>query len=129
MIVMRAGHRFCWSRARANLLLCAVAVCCSSLFGAKPALGQALPPKARAVKVDDADDSVVLQFEQQWGRQLRQVYRTEIHFMRSVCQPTKSQYEKITAGGPTALKALSKKLAANMRHGLVNETSDPRVLI
>jgi hypothetical protein len=65
------------------------------------------------------------QFEQQFGPQLRQLYRTELHFLRMVCQPTKQEYEKIAADGEPALKEISTKLAQNAR-GLSNEQSDPR---
>jgi len=71
-----------------------------------------------AVAADDApnkapDDLVVKQFEQQYGRQLLQLYRSELHFMRVVCQPTKQQYERLLAESPTE-KATVRKLALMM---------------
>ena len=65
------------------------------------------------------------QFEQQFGAQFRQLHRTELHFMRLVCQPTKQQYEKIAADGETTLQATIKQFAASMR-GVVSGDPDPR---
>jgi hypothetical protein len=80
------------------------------------------------------EDALVQQFEQQFGVQFRQLYRTELHFMRFVCQPTKQQYEKIAAEGETALKATVKKFAVNWRdlqqgRPSAFEQSDPRAAI
>jgi hypothetical protein len=101
----------------------------SLVFGVSPLPAQVkVAPKA-AVKQDDVEDAFLKQFEAQWGRQLRQVYRSELHLMRVVCQPTKEQYERISADGNAAFKAMTKKLAAGMRRGFVNESSDPRVPI
>ena len=127
-LMRRALRRLCRTTMRTDLLLCAVAISSSSMFGVPPLLAQAVPPKA-AVKKDDVEDAFLKQFEAQWGRQLRHVYRSELHLMRLVCQPTKEQYERIATDGNTALKALTKKLAASMRHGFVNESNDPRVPI
>src|SRR5262249_38391206 len=38
---------------------------------------------------------MVQRFEQQLSPQFRQMYRTELHFLRLVTQPTKQQFEKI----------------------------------
>src|SRR5262245_50457026 len=59
--------------------------------------------------------AVIVQFEQQFAPQFRQLYRTEMHFMRIVCQPTRQQYEKIAAEGEAGLKEATKKYAVNMR--------------
>ena len=71
------------------------------------------------------EDPMVQQFEQQFGPQFRQLYRSELHFMRLVSQPTKQQYEKIAAEGETALKATIKQFAMSMR-GESPEQSEPR---
>jgi hypothetical protein len=85
---------------------------------------QALAGEAQTIAQEGA---IVQQFEQQWGPQFRQLYRTELHFMRLVCQPTKQQYAKIAADAEPALKATMRKFAVNMRTG--GEAPDPRTPI
>src|SRR5947209_3525602 len=60
------------------------------------------------------DDPAPDPFEEPFGRQLRQLYRSELHFLRVVCQPTREQYDRILAESPTE-KATVRKLAAMMR--------------
>ncbi|MDA0284388.1 MAG: hypothetical protein O3B86_13640, partial [Planctomycetota bacterium] len=43
------------------------------------------------------DENVLKQFEQQYGRHFDQIVRTELHFIRVVCQPTRQQYESIAS--------------------------------
>jgi len=74
------------------------------------------------------DDAQVQQFEQQYGRQVRLLYRTELHFLRSVCQPTKEQYDKIAADGETVLKAAVRQYAEVM-FGRMPAQSDARAPI
>src|SRR5438132_848754 len=89
---------------------------------------------AQVVRNIGQEDAVVQQFEQQFAGQFRQLYKTELHFMRLVSQPTKQQYEKISADGETALKATIRNFALQM-NGLrqprasAGEQSDPRPLI
>jgi len=59
----------------------------------------------------NANDPMIKQFEQQHGRQFRQLYQTELHFIRMVCQPTKQQYQQISADGETVLKSTLRKFA------------------
>jgi hypothetical protein len=87
----------------------------------KELIAQAFAPKIAQ------EDPIVQQFEQQFGPQFRQLYRTELHFMRLVCQPTKQQYEKISGEGEAALKATIRTFAFNVRKPA--EPSDPRTPI
>jgi hypothetical protein len=82
------------------------------------------PPKVAA-----DDDPNVQQFEQQFGPQFQQLYKMELHFMRLVCQPTKSQFEKIAADGEAARKETIRKFAVNWRGGMANDQSNPYVMI
>jgi hypothetical protein len=75
------------------------------------------------------DKAVVQQLEQQFAPQFRQLYRTELHFLRLVCQPTKPQYEKIAADTEPALKAATRDFALKMRQGRAIESFDPRTLL
>jgi len=64
--------------------------------------------------------AMVQQVEQQYAARFRQLYRSEMHFMRIVCQPTRQQYEKILAAGDPEVKASIKKFAlmtAEQRQG------------
>jgi hypothetical protein len=73
------------------------------------------PPKA------DADEQLVRQVEQQYGIQIRQMYRMELHLMRLAARPTKAQYEKIAAGGESGVKQTFRLIALGMR----GDRSDP----
>jgi hypothetical protein len=88
------------------------------------------PPPPKAAK----DDPINQQFEQQFGRQFRQLYKSELHFMRVVCQPTKQQYQKIAADGEASLKVTVKQFAEKWQamqqgRGATAEQSDPRTPI
>ena len=61
--------------------------------------------------------------------QFRQLYKTELHFLRVVCQPTKQQFEKIAADGEPAFQATINKFAAMWRRPVADGQSDPRALI
>ncbi len=50
-------------------------------------------------------------FELKFGEQLRQLYRSELHFLRAITQPAKQQYERLLAENP-AEPAMVKKMAA-----------------
>lgn len=96
----------------------------------KPAEPKAPPP---AAPVDPAD-AMIQQFEQQFGRQFRHMVRSELHFMRITCQPTKQQFEKIAADTEVTAKATTKQLAEiwqkMQRGGMgVQEVTDPRTPI
>jgi len=89
-------------------------------------LAQQLLDRARALVQDDA---VVQQFEQQFGPQFRQLYKTELHFMRLVTRPTKQQFEKIAAEGEAGLKGVIRRFARNGAAYSAGEQADPRTLI
>jgi hypothetical protein len=90
---------------------------------------------AQAAREMARDDPQVQQFEQQYGAQFRQLYKSELHFLRVVCQPTKQEYERISAESAPVLKAIVRKFALGMRDhqrfGLIAgpKLSDPRTLI
>lgn len=81
-----------------------------------------VPLKVAAVA---ADDAMVAQWEQHFGPQFRQVFRSEMHFMRLVCEPTKAQYEAIAANNEAMIKSAIRKYCEGMRGGQGNQ-SDPR---
>jgi hypothetical protein len=83
----------------------------------------------KAFVVDHQEDAVVQQFQQQYGSRFRQLYRSELHFLRIVCQPTKQQFDKIAADGEPALQATIRKIAATWRRPAANDQSDLRTLI
>jgi hypothetical protein len=92
-------------------------------------------PPAAAPVVDQADpnQAFIQQLEEQFGPQIRQLQKAELHFLRTICQPTKEQYGKIAADSEPAIKAAIKALAENMggrrraRGGReVNQPVDPR---
>jgi len=58
---------------------------------------------------------VKAQAEEQFAGPFRVLYKTELHFMRLVCQPSKLQFERIAADGQVGLKAAIKKFASEMR--------------
>jgi hypothetical protein len=112
----------------ADLLNAAV----EGLFGdaeAKPA--QRARQQAVAVRVQAV--AAAKQMEQQYAGRFRQLYRSELHFMRVVCQPTRQQFEKIAAAGDAELQASIKKLAeafAEQQQGRFgSQLTDPRKLI
>jgi len=78
---------------------------------------------------------IAQQIEQQYAGRFRQLYRSELHFMRLVCQPTREQYEKIAGAGDAELKAAIKKFAqafADQQQGRARvqaQQNDPRKAI
>src|SRR5437764_572502 len=124
-------------RQRANRLTYAAGAMGLTLFGFVVALGQASAEQAPQKKVQNnfaapqapmiaPEDPVVQQFEQQWGPQFRLLYRSELHFLRVVCQPARQQYERIAADGEAALKATMRMCAVNSI-GPAGEALDPRL--
>ena len=59
------------------------------LFGGRAAPG----PQAKL------DRNALKQFEAQFGRHFDQVIKTELHFIRVVCQPTRKQYDALASDG------------------------------
>jgi Spy/CpxP family protein refolding chaperone len=90
--------------------------------GTAPA--RVIPVEKMAVPVD-ADDALVRQWEGQFGPQLRQVFRGELHLMRLVCEPTKAEYDKVAAKGDAIVKAAIRRYALAMQGRGGNE-SNPR---
>lgn len=60
------------------------------LFGRKAAPQAAIPV---------LDRNALKQFEAQYGRHFDQIIKTELHFIRLVCQPTRQQYDAMAADG------------------------------
>jgi hypothetical protein len=83
---------------------------------------------AIAVAVPANEDAMMKQLEQQVGGQVRNIYKRELHFMRTVCEPTKQQFEKISAAGEASIKDAIRKYAATMR-GRTGDEPDPRTAI
>lgn len=94
---------------------------------ARPAAPMMAQPAMRKMAVQE--DLIVQQFEQQFAGQFRQLYKSELHFMRLVCQPTKQQYEQIAADGETGLKTATRAFALAMHRPSAGAQSDPRKLI
>src|SRR5438552_708049 len=96
---------------QAALLLCPILLG----FLGKTAADDAIP-KVPAVR---DDDEVVKQVEQQFGMRFKQPFqqllKSELHFMRVVCQPTKEQFDKINADGDAALQSVIRNVAVNFR--------------
>src|SRR5262249_21833841 len=94
------------------------------VFTAKTSFAQGIRPEelARLREVEK-------QFEQQWGPQFRQLHKTELHFMRVVCQPTRQQFDRIAVDSEPAMKATMRKLAQGMQRGRFIDDFDPRTPI
>ncbi|NQV26227.1 MAG: hypothetical protein HQ518_17875 [Rhodopirellula sp.] len=65
----------------------------NGLFG-----GRGREVQARIQDVNQ-DANALKQFEAQYGRHFDQVVKTELHFIRIVCQPTRQQYDALAADG------------------------------
>src|SRR5580658_2861119 len=64
--------------------------------------------KARAQKAAMPVNQADL-FIQQFGPQFKQLHKSELHFMRTICQPTKEQFARIQADTEPALKETIKE--------------------
>ena len=62
-------------------------------------------------KVEDEVDANLVEFEQQYRQQFQQLVRGELLFIRTVCKPSKEQYQPIAAVGDKALKETVRKFA------------------
>ncbi len=74
--------------------------------------------------------------EQQFLQQFRQLSKSEVNFVRTVCQPNAEQYKKIKAAGDAGLKVavkkfaeVQKKMQQGVRAGQEPEWPDPRKLM
>jgi hypothetical protein len=98
-------------------VLCAVLV---TVAFSGPALGQGVP---------ENEIGQARQFEEQIAGPFRQLYKAELHFMRTVCQPTKAEFEKIAADGEPELKATIKRFAKKMHRVVDDQEPNPRSLL
>jgi hypothetical protein len=68
--------------------------------------------RRRGVAVAVAPDAAGVnaqQFDQQYGPRFRQLYKSELHFMRLVCDPTKEQFTRIATAAEVEMKGAMKK--------------------
>jgi hypothetical protein len=107
-------------RAISKAALMAFAAACGLIEPSASALAQGVP---------EHEVAQARRMEQQFAGPFRQLYKTELHFMRIVCRPTKKQFEKIASDGDSALKATIKKFAKNMNRPIDNQQSNPRRMI
>lgn len=94
------------------------------------AVGAAAGAAADVVAVD------VDPLEQQYAPQFRKVLNAELHFVRTVCQPTPEQYQPIKAAGEVSMKLtlkkfaeVQKKMQQGFRAGEQPKYPDPHKLI
>ena len=112
------------------------------LLPAAPAVmvpGQAIaapPPRAAAMGVGlqfaDAQRANLVLFEQQIGPQMKQLYRSEMHFLRVTCQLNKAEFELVSKECDTALKTTTSELAKVWNGpGAIRSSSDnnPRSML
>jgi hypothetical protein len=72
----------------------------------------AFPAARPAPAVRAAPQAFVMQVEQQYAPRIRQLYKSELHLMRLVCQPNREQFDKIKAAVDAGSKADIKKYVA-----------------
>ena len=112
-------------------------------LGDRPAVAEAIAVEA----VETADVVVGVQaivaavvggdpLEQQFLQQFRPLSKTELNFVRTVCQPNAEQSKKIKAASDAALKTavkkfaeIQKKMQQGIRAGQTPEWPDPRRLM
>jgi len=82
-----------------------------------------------APAVQEPEDPQSQQFKHEYGPRFRRLYQAELHYVRMVCQPTKQQFQKITADGEPALQATIAKFAATWRRPVANVQAGLRPLI
>ncbi len=70
------------------------------------------PPAGQAgLQFVDVQQANVAMFEQQIGPQMRQLYRSELHFVRAACNLNKSEYDQLSKECEPALKSTTTELA------------------
>jgi len=75
------------------------------------------------------DGNALKQFEAQFGRHFDQMIKTELHFIRIVCQPTREQYDAMAADGKLIrTKTIGKfaLLQQGINRGIQSNDSDTR---
>jgi hypothetical protein len=108
-----------------NLLTVPGSAMCLSILGAAATAGMSIVQDVR-----QADEAFVQQFEQQWTPQFRQAYKSEMHFMRIACQPTRQEFEKIKSETEPQLRDTLRKLAVSQRwQHLYKALPEPRVML
>jgi hypothetical protein len=65
----------------------------------------------QAVQFVDVQRANVAMFEKQIAPQMRQLYRSELHFVRAACNLSKSEYDQLSRECEPALKAATSELA------------------
>ncbi len=92
------------------------------LFG-----GRNRQPQAQIVNgLGQLEANALQQFEAHYGRHFDQILRTELHFIRIVCQPSRQQYEAMAADGKLVRTKVINKFAMieqGMNHGQ-NQSTD-----
>ena len=102
-----------------------------AVLGGRPVIGEAIAAEA-VVAGEVLGDPL----EQQFLQQFRQLSKTELNFVRTVCQPNAEQSQKIKAAGDVGLKTavkkfaeIQKKMQQGMRAGEQPGWPDPRKLM
>lgn len=94
-----------------------------------PAPAVEAPPPAVAFigggDVVNGDDAMVKQMEQRYGKQLKQMYQSELNYLKDAAGPTKEQIDKISAAGEPSIRVAAKEIALSMR-GRGDKDPDPR---
>lgn len=121
--------RMCYAVPAAVLLACLTGPAVGQ-EAKPPAKAAPKPPVRRAVPapvqpVMPNEDAILAQIEQQFAPQFRQLHRAELHFLRAAADPTRQQFEKVSAEGEAAIKAAAREYAKQAR-GMARDGSDPR---
>jgi len=75
-------------------------------------------PNAKALKIVAKPDAKALQnFEAQFGRHFDQVVKTELHFIRIICQPTRQQYDAMATDGKLIRTKTIRKFSLQRQKG------------
>jgi hypothetical protein len=69
------------------------------------------PAAGQAVQFVDVQRANVAMFEKQIAPQMRQLYRSELHFVRAACNLSKAEYDQLSRECEPALKAATSELA------------------
>jgi len=94
------------------------------LFGRGNRGGKAVVAKPNAKALQN--------FEAQYGRHFDQVVKTELHFIRTICEPTRQQYEAMATDGKLLRIKTIRKFALqqqNGNRGIQSKNSNTRTLI
>lgn len=73
------------------------------------------------------DKNALKQFEARYGRHFDQIIKTELHFIRVVCQPTRSQYDALATDGKLIRTKVLNKFAMiqqGMQRGIRDSSSN-----